>query len=208
MDFYRITYFKNGNLRFPYNCPDLVNEYFDLALIEFLEKQKTVLGLLFNEKDQFNKFILNEIEEKQQRIKSQREFLLNNKRHKFESKENDIQICEGYINYLKAKKLTKPEADKLTFKQLALKLVYEGKNVTRDNSKDFLEITNLNSGDKLYNEFNFFQNTTDRKADPQSKVKLNNKIKLFEIVIDLLEEKYKPKAEDELKILKSYLSKY
>lgn len=103
VDFYRITYFKNGNLRFPYNCPDLVNEYFGLALIEFLEKQKTLLGLLFNEKDQFNKFISNEIERTQKRIDSQKEFLLKMKYHKFESKENDIQICESYINYLKVK---------------------------------------------------------------------------------------------------------
>jgi hypothetical protein len=108
IDFYRVTYFKN--VRFPYKCPDLVNEYFDLALIEFLAKQKTVLGLLFNEKDQFNKFISNEIERSQQRIDSQKEFLLKMKHHKFESKENDIQICESYINYLEAKKSTKPNA--------------------------------------------------------------------------------------------------
>lgn len=118
IDFYRITYFKNGSLLFPYNCPDLVNEYFDLALIEFLAKQKTVLGLLFNEKDQFNKFISNEIERSQQRIDSQKEFLLKMKHHKFESKENDIQICESYINYLEAKKPSqaKPTKPKNEFK--------------------------------------------------------------------------------------------
>ncbi|MFV5699983.1 hypothetical protein ACM55H_16605 [Flavobacterium sp. ZT3R17] len=99
-------------------------------------------------------------------------------------------------------------ADKLTLKQLALKLVYEGKDVTRNNSKDFLINTNLNSGDKLYNEFTFYRSTTDRKANPQSKVKLEHKIKLFEIVIDLLDDKFKPKAQDELKILKSYLVEY
>ncbi|EKT3963759.1 hypothetical protein AAIP55_001312 [Flavobacterium psychrophilum] len=103
IDFYRMIYFNIEGLRFPYNCPDLVNEYFGLALIEFLEKQKTILGLLFNEKDQFNKFISIEIERTQKRIESQKEFLLKMKYHKFESKENDIQICESYINYLMAK---------------------------------------------------------------------------------------------------------
>lgn len=103
IDFYRMNYFNNGNLRFPYNCPDLVNEYFDLALVEFLEKQKTILGILFDRKEQVNNFISNEIKTTQQRIESQKEFLLKMKHHKFESKENDIQICEGYINYLKKK---------------------------------------------------------------------------------------------------------
>jgi hypothetical protein len=112
VDFYRKTYLYNGSLRFPFACPDLVNEYFDLALIEFLEKQKTVLGLLFNEKDQFSKFISNEIEEKQQRIESQKEFLLKMKHHKFKNKENDIQICESYINYLKAKTYTAVKIEK------------------------------------------------------------------------------------------------
>ncbi|MDI5897019.1 hypothetical protein [Flavobacterium yafengii] len=99
-------------------------------------------------------------------------------------------------------------ADELTLKQLALKLVYEGKDVTRNNSKDFLINTKFNSGDKLYNEFKFYRNTNDRKSNPQSRVKLNNKIKLFKIVIDLLDDKFKPKALDELKILKSYLTDY
>ncbi|EKT4501001.1 hypothetical protein AAIP31_000644 [Flavobacterium psychrophilum] len=103
IDFYKMIYFNIEGLRFPYNCPDLVNEYFGLALIEFLEKQKTILGLLFNEKDQFNKFISIEIERTQKRIDSQKEFLLKMKLHKFERKENDIQICESYINYLKVK---------------------------------------------------------------------------------------------------------
>lgn len=103
-EFYKKTYFQNGNLRFPYNYPDLIEEYFNLALAEFLEKQKIILGLLFNETDQFNKFLVNEIERSQHRIENQKEFLLKNKHHKFESKENDIKVCEAYIQYLKRKK--------------------------------------------------------------------------------------------------------
>ncbi len=103
LDFYRKTCFENGSLRFPYNCPDLVNEYLDLALAEFLQKQKNLLGILFSEKDQFNKFISNEIERSRQRIDSQKDFLLKMRHHNFESKKNDIQICEGYIEFLKTK---------------------------------------------------------------------------------------------------------
>jgi hypothetical protein len=109
IEFYRKTYFENGSLRFPYNCPDLVNEYFDLALTEFLENQKTILGKLFNKNDQYDKFILKEIERSQQRIKSQKEFLSKNKHHTFKSKENDIQICETYIHFLKSKSPQQPE---------------------------------------------------------------------------------------------------
>lgn len=114
IDYYRKVCFEIGSLRFPYNCPDLVNEYFDLALVEFLEKQKTILGILFDRKEQVNNFISNEIKITRQRIESQKEFLLKMKHHKFESKENDIQICEGYINYLKKKEQTesvKPDED-------------------------------------------------------------------------------------------------
>jgi len=103
IDFYRKIYLNNRSLRFPHNCPDLVNEYFDLALVEFLEKQKTVLGLLYNEEDQFNKFKSNEIERSQKRIEGQKEFISKQKHFKFESKENDIQICESYINFLNNK---------------------------------------------------------------------------------------------------------
>lgn len=103
IDYDRKVYFNNGCIRFPYNSPDLAPEYFDLALVEFIRKQKAILGILFNEKQQFNKFISNEIKRNEQRIKSQKEYLEKMKHHKFENKEKDIQICEGYINYLKEK---------------------------------------------------------------------------------------------------------
>ena len=122
IDFYRMTYFNNGSLRFPFKCPNLVPKYFDLALNEFLEKQKTILGILYNETDQFNKFISNEIERSQQRIESQKEFLLKMKHHKFENKENDIKICEGYIDYLKVKQqpqqISKPKKSLKIFLKL------------------------------------------------------------------------------------------
>ncbi|MDI6046310.1 hypothetical protein [Flavobacterium yafengii] len=103
IDFYRKTCFENGKLYFPYNCPDLAKEYFELALAEFLKKQKEILGILFNEKDQFYKFISFEITSFELRITYQKEFLEKMKHHNFESKKNDIHICEGYIEFLKTK---------------------------------------------------------------------------------------------------------
>jgi hypothetical protein len=102
-DFYRKTCFENGSLKFPYNCPDLIPDYFDLALEKFLETQKTLLGSLYNEINQRNNFISLEVNNTQQRIETQKEFLLKMKHHKFESKENDIQICDAYIQFLKTK---------------------------------------------------------------------------------------------------------
>jgi hypothetical protein len=116
IDFYRMTCFNNGSLRFPYNCPDLVNEYFDLALTDFLVRQKTILGILFNEQKQTEIFKSIEIERTQQRIDGQKEYILKMKLYKNESKKNDIQICEAYINYLNNKIIEpqeQPEAVKL-----------------------------------------------------------------------------------------------
>ena len=98
--------------------------------------------------------------------------------------------------------------NKLSINQIALKCFYEGKIITRENAKEQLNNTEYKSGDKLYNVFSKWSNTTDRKADPESKVKLNNKIQLFESVIELLPEEKKSMANDDLKILTSFISKY
>ena len=107
IDFYRITYFENGNLRFPYNCPDLVNEYFDLALNEFLQKQKSILGLLYNETDQFNKFILLETKQSELIIKEQKDYIELYDKRQWHNKEKIINILESYINFLKLKQQPK-----------------------------------------------------------------------------------------------------
>lgn len=98
--------------------------------------------------------------------------------------------------------------NKISINQIALKCFYEGKIITRENAKEQLINTGYKSGDKLYNVFSKWSNTTDRKADPESKVKLNNKIELFKSVIELLPEEKKRMANDDLKILSSFISKY
>ena len=110
-DFYRKVYFENGSLDFPYNCTELIPDYFNLALIDFMQKQKTVLGVLFDEAKQFEKFKIKEIERIEERITSQKEFLNKMKHHKFKSKENDIEICESYIDFLHTKEY-KPQDPK------------------------------------------------------------------------------------------------
>lgn len=122
IDFYRKTYFDNGNLRFPLNCPDLAHEYFDLALTEFLQEQKKSVGMLFDEKNQIKKFISNEIERTIDIINNTTEYLSKMKPYRFKNKEVLINVCESYINFLKAKeipqqpKAVKPDEVKKEFK--------------------------------------------------------------------------------------------
>lgn len=96
----------------------------------------------------------------------------------------------------------------LTLEYYALRLFYEGKQITKDNAKEFLKGTKWNSDLKLYNEFTKWSNRTDRKADPETKIKLKNKIKSFENVITELPEDKREQATDELNILNSYVPKY
>jgi hypothetical protein len=44
----------------------------------------------------------------------------------------------------------------------------------------------LNSGKKLYQQVNFYSKRVNRIAIPDTKKRLENKIKLFEFVIELL----------------------
>ena len=104
IEFYRKTYFDNSKFQFPFNCPDLIPEYFDLALNEFKQEQNKLLGKIYNDSDAFFEFIKNEVDKMQKRIEAQNEYLLKYKHLKFGSKENDIKVCEAYIQYLKRKK--------------------------------------------------------------------------------------------------------
>jgi hypothetical protein len=96
----------------------------------------------------------------------------------------------------------------LTLNGYALRLVYEKKIMTKDNAKEYLVETKWTSSDKLYNEFIKWSNKTDRKADPEGKIKLKNKIELFKDVIKELPEDKTALAIDELQILNSYNFKY
>lgn len=139
-----------------------------------------------------------------------------------ELKSLDSSDETGYIKYLKfwfgtekkfideitpllktdiSDKDKKPE---LTISQVALKLFYEGVNVTRDNCNELIKKYGYNSGDKLYNEYSFFSSTSNRKGnpDPPTKLRFQNKIKLFEGVIEVLNQDKKQRAIDELTIIK------
>lgn len=95
----------------------------------------------------------------------------------------------------------KPE---LTINQIALKYVYLGKQITRENGNEIAKKYGHNSGEKLFQRFTYFSSSANRKGKPNlcTPKKLDNKIKLIESIIDLLPIDKQGRAKDEVSILK------
>ena len=93
----------------------------------------------------------------------------------------------------------------LTIDQQALIFVYEGISVTRENCREKVEKTGHKSGEKLYQRYCCLSSSVDRRARPETDRKLKNKIKLFESIRDLLSEKGRERAENDLQRLRGYL---
>lgn len=96
---------------------------------------------------------------------------------------------------------SKPET---TIDMIALKYVYEGLTITRENGNEIAKQYGHNSGEKLFQRFTFFLSTANRKGKPTpcTPKTLKNKIEKIEKVISLLPENKKQKAKDEVIILK------
>jgi hypothetical protein len=122
---------------------------------------------------------------------------------------NKLAIVIGKLDFIKAlQKPEKPEIKGLTLTQIALKCFYEGKVLNRENAKKELEGTKHSSGDKLYYHFSKWSNNTDRRACPDGKQKLRNKIKDIECVIEKLPSTNRVDAIKDLNILQEHLNKY
>lgn len=93
------------------------------------------------------------------------------------------------------------QAPKHEIKEIALKYVYEGLQITRSNADAIISDYGLKSGEKLYQKFSFYSSRANRKGDPGTKKKLANKIKLLGRVILLLKENNRELAIDEMKAL-------
>lgn len=129
----------------------------------------------------------------------------------------DYQILiDRYKAYLRQKQdLIPQQSDKqkpvLKIDQIALKYVYEGYQITRENGNELAKKYGHNSGEKLFQRFTYYSSSSNRKGKPTpcTPKKLDNKIKLIESVIDLLPKDKKGRAKDEVEILKSiYESEY
>jgi hypothetical protein len=95
----------------------------------------------------------------------------------------------------------------LTIDQIALKLVFENVDVTLENADGIISKFGWTSGKKLYQQYNFYSKSVNRKAIPDTKKTFENKIRLFEFVIDLLPLDKQERAKDELKILQNLYNK-
>lgn len=100
---------------------------------------------------------------------------------------------------------------KLKIDQIALKCVYEGLQITRENGNEIAKQYGHTSGEKLFQRFTYYLSTANRKAKPDlcTPKKLKNKIKLIESVIELLPIDKQARAIDEVAILnKIYEAEY
>lgn len=99
-----------------------------------------------------------------------------------------------------------PKTKNLSINQIALKLVYEGASLPRDKAMKIINDYGHSSGEKLFQRFTFYSKGSNRRANPAGTIKiLENKINLFESVIELLPNGKKSKAFDEVKHLKGFL---
>jgi hypothetical protein len=217
IDMYRKIYFTEKNINFPFKCPDLFDEYFELSLAKFFEKQKAELSIHFDEKTQFGKFILLETNRSNEIIKDTKEYIKTHPNTRWYGKERANNILETYIQFLDNKLFVnqktntiKPEK-RIPVYQIALTYYYKDNHITEDNAN---EIANSfgwiakNSGKGLLQDYQNYCEKSYRTADPQSKVILKNKINLFETVLELLPEGKKAKAFGDISILKNHLSDY
>lgn len=94
----------------------------------------------------------------------------------------------------------------LSISQIALLFVYKGDSITKINMDLIANDYGHRSGHKLYQKFSEYSSPANRKAkpDPLSKKKLQNKINLFESVIELLPIEKQGRIKDEVNILKQF----
>jgi hypothetical protein len=105
--------------------------------------------------------------------------------------------------------LKNPETEKLSVKQIALKLAYENRKVNKENANEIINEYGHTSGQKLILEFNQVCTSIKRTTDPdKTKKVLENKIKLFKTVAEIVDSEREAKVMDEVRILESHLLKY
>lgn len=105
-------------------------------------------------------------------------------------------------------KETAAKKSELKVKQIALIYIYNGEQITRDNASQIASkygYTSKNSGEGLFQDYTEFCSTANRKGKPTpfSPKKLQNKIDLFESVVNYLSKDGKRRALDEIATLKS-----
>ncbi|MBC7747341.1 MAG: hypothetical protein H7Z76_01950, partial [Methylotenera sp.] len=117
---------------------------------------------------------------------------------------NELLYNENNSEKMNDDNVELPENDivRIEINKIALLHWYNGKGITRSNHyKIALDYgyTAKTSGEGLYQDYIYYSKNSNRLASGETKIKLSNKIKLFESVIDLLiNENAIKKAKSEL----------
>ncbi|MFT5104272.1 MAG: hypothetical protein ACI86C_001936 [Candidatus Latescibacterota bacterium] len=98
--------------------------------------------------------------------------------------------------------------DKLRIDAIALIHVYNAIHITEKNKNKIVASYGWTSGQKLKNRYQFFLITGNRTARtiPNTPKRMLNKIRLFESVVELIDENKRERLIDEISILRSYYS--
>jgi hypothetical protein len=193
INFYRKEYLTGNNIKFPFLCPDLFEEYFNLLLANFYKKQREILTVHFDEKTQFNKFIGLEIENTNESIKDAKEWLKAHSKRQWPIRQNAISILEAYVDFLNNKILPGVKSENhLPLDYYALLAFYEWEKFkvgkfTRESAERFVKDKEVPyTFDSLYNYFRKWANDEFRLKNPSYKgktdKKLKEKIELFDKV--------------------------
>lgn len=98
--------------------------------------------------------------------------------------------------------INKRNNSELSISQIALKFVYLGKQITRENCKTIAQEYGYKSGEKLYQRFTYFSSPANRRGAESTPKKHQNKIDLIESVIKFLPEDKKQQAIEDVSKLK------
>lgn len=97
---------------------------------------------------------------------------------------------------------------KLSLQQIALQYAWEQKLITRQNKDEIAAHYGYKAGNKLYENYCKWSRRANRIADPDGSLKqLENKILLFNSVVQILLDNIKPGALEEIKILQGIVEK-
>lgn len=185
--------------------PSLINDGMKDQITFQAQEQKEILTT-----EQFNNYLDEEIKSATKEMESV--FLKESRKKEHKNDKGRAIRIQHYIwnkeriKALNKFKTTKNTVTKLPLKIIALKHVYEGIQITRQNGDSIAQIYGHKSGDKLFQEYTFYASSANRKGKPTpcTKVKLQNKINRLESVIELLPLDKQSRAKDEVAILRSH----
>lgn len=94
----------------------------------------------------------------------------------------------------------------LSINQIALKYVYSGIQITRNNASQIIKQYGHSSSEKLFQRYTYYSSSANRKGKPLpfTPRKLKNKINLLESVVEHLPSDKQGRINDEIAILRNF----